>query len=184
MLTFKEIENALIEAFTKITDLNPSKGEIRVSYQDMTQPSWKHSDTVLSFHLSPVANLYSEDVDVTFKGSEHTLLKMENKFTSVLDCSISVFGPICRETAERVRVLIQHELFRAPLTKKRIYPVLKTPSPRYVPYEYNKQWWQRADITLTLNVENVIEIDNVPAIESVQIGIITDTGERRDVITD
>lgn len=171
----RELENALIKVFSNLTGLDANKGQIRVAYADNPGPSWKHTDTVLSFFITPVSDSYDQDAYDTI---ERDTRKMT--YTQVLNVDISVYGPQSREIASRLRVLIQREDLRHPLTKINAFPVVKTPPPRYVPYEFNKQWWQRTDLDLTINWLTQY-IDEPTYFESANIGIHTDKGDYRNV---
>lgn len=171
----RELENALIEVFQNITQLDPNKGQIRVAYADNPGPSWKHTDEVLSFFLTSVSDSYDQDNFETYTNNERGIY-----YTQVIDVNISIYGSTSRELASKLRVLIQREDLRRPLTRIKAFPVLKTPPPRYVPYEYNKQWWQRTDLTLTFNWFTSYK-DRVEYFESANIGIYTDKGDYRYV---
>lgn len=179
---YTNLENAFIKALAKITSLDPSKGEIRVAYADEPAPSWKHTDNVVAFYVNPVENTYAEDYFETLENNQNDGLDRKTTFTDVVEFRISCYGPRSREFAKKIQVYIQKSDYRIDLSRIGAYPVLKSPSPRYVPYEYNKQWWQRTDLELTFNVKTVFT-DTTNFIKSVNISVITDKGETRDVIT-
>ena len=177
MLT--SLENALITVFANITGLDPNKGEIRLAYEDNSAPSWGNTENGLSFYLTPVSASIDQDY-------EEKLVSTNDKFarttyqTQVIDAELYFYGPNCLELANKTRVLIQKDDLRRPLTSIKAYPVLKTPPARYVPYEFNKQWWKRADMTLTFNWQTTLA-DEVNKIKSANIIIKTEKGETRDV---
>lgn len=180
---YTNLENAFIKAVTKITGLDPNKGEIRVAYAEEPAPSWKHTDNVVAFYVNPIQDEYGEDYYDNLKNNQKDSLDRSTTFTDVVQLVVSCYGPRCREFAKKIQVYIQKSDYRIDLSKIGAYPVLKSPSPRYVPYEYNKQWWQRTDLELTFNVKTTFT-DTTNFIKSVNISVITDKGETRDVITD
>lgn len=180
---YKELENAFIAVASRITGLDPNKGEIRVAYAEEPAPSWKHTDNVIAFYVNPLDDLYGEDFFESEITNEENITR-NTTFTDVVQLAISCYGPKSREFAKKLQVYIQKRDYRKELTSIGAFPVLKTPSPKYVPYEYNKQWWQRTDLELTLNVETTFT-DQVNFLESANISVITDKGEQRNVnITD
>ena len=179
---YTNLENAFIQSVAKITGLDPDKGEIRVAYAEEPAPSWKHTDNVVAFYINPIQNEYAEDYFETLETTEDKLTR-ETAFTDVVQIVVSCYGPKSREFAKKIQVYIQKSDYRIFMARIGAYPVLKSPSPRYVPYEYNKQWWQRTDLELTFNVKTIFT-DTTNFIKSVNISVITDKGETRDVITD
>lgn len=175
------LENALIEVFSNLTGLDPNKGEIRLAYEDNSAPAWGNTENGLAFYLTPVSASIDQDY-------EEELISVEDKFTrktyqtQVIEANLFFYGPNCIELANKVRVLIQKDDLRRPLTSIKAFPVLKTSPARYVPYEFNKQWWKRADMTLTFNWQTILA-DEVNKIKSANIIIKTEKGETRDVIT-
>ena len=69
-----------------------------------------------------------------------------------MECRCSCYGPIARMLATLLRAGIQSDENRLNLSKVGIYPVPKVPPPLFMPYEYNKQWWLRSDVSITLNI--------------------------------
>lgn len=180
-MTYEELENGFMECFASIlTGLSSSNGTLRISYSQEVGPSWKHNENVLSFYLSPLSDVYDQDIFTEENYNEETdQIDRKIQFTNVIDVNCSFFGPLCRENARKLQVLIQKAEYREPLTKLSVFPVLKRPPVRYLPYEYNKQWWQRADLVLTFNCFDTVE-DSINTFKSAVIKI-TDTGETRDV---
>lgn len=174
-----DLENALITVFASITGLQPEKGAIRLAYEDESAPSWSHTEDVLAFFLTPVSAPIDQDFyeSLAVNNSKFTRKTLQ---TQVIEANLFFYGPHCRELANKLRVLIQKEDLRRPLTSIKAFPVLKTPPARYVPYEFNKQWWQRADMTLTFNWQTTLT-DEVNRIESANIIIETEKGEIRNV---
>lgn len=173
----RRLEDALIEVFASITGLDPNKGEIRVAYAENPGPSWKHTEDVLTFYLAPISDTYDQDQEETLTpGGE--IFGRTTRHTQVIEANLSIYGPESRLIADRLRVLIQKEDLRRPLTSIKAFPVLKTPPARYVPYEYNKQWWQRTDMTLTFNWQTDV-VDSVNRIMSANIIFKTEKGETR-----
>ena len=179
---YTNLENAFITAVAKITSLDPNKGQIRVAYAEEPAPSWKHTDDVVAFYIEPLAEEYAEDYYETSVEKDDKLTRTTT-FTDVVKVNISCYGPNSRLYAKKIQVYIQKNDYRRALAQIGAYPVLKSPSPRYVPYEYNKQWWQRTDLELTFNVKTNFT-DTTNFIKSVNISVITDKGDTRDVITD
>ena len=177
-----DLENALITVFASITGLKPETGAIRLAYEDNSAPSWSHTEDVLAFFLTPVSASIDQDYEEELKGNtlKPNTFTRKTFQTQVIEANLSFYGPHCRELANRLRVLIQKDDLRRPLTTIKAFPVLKTPPARYVPYEYNKQWWQRADMTLTFNWQTILT-EEVNKIESANIIIKTEKGEIRNV---
>lgn len=178
-MSFTILEDALISVFSSITGLPTNNGAIRLAYDENPGPSWKHTEDVLAFYLTPVSVTLDQDIseELTKVGD---IFHRRTLQTQVIEANLSFYGPNCRELANRLRILIQKEDLRRPLTSIKAFPVLKTPPARYIPYEYNKQWWQRTDMTLTFNWQTDI-IDTVNTIESAEIIIEQEKGEFRNV---
>lgn len=185
-LTDRQFEDIVTNLLASNTGLDPNKGEIRVAYSQNNYPSWKHTDTVVAYYLQPVDDVYGEDVIDSYRYRDGETIKPFNKsttFTRVYDCIISVYGPECRSLATIISKSFLSDENRLELSKSKIYPVPKTPPPNYVPYEFNSQWWQRADVTIRLNVLTTLT-SQVEAIQSVNIKVITkETGEKDVNIT-
>lgn len=178
-----ELENALVEVIANITGLNPNNGEIRVAYADNPGPSWKHTDNVVTLYLTPVSASPDQDFSEELKLTPGSTTFNRKTFqTQVIDVNLSIYGPSCRELANRLRVLVQKEDLRRPLTSIKAFPVLKTPPATYVPYEHNKQWWQRTDMTLTFNWQTEL-VESVNQILSASVRIFTEKGEHTNANT-
>ena len=174
------LENALIQVFASLTGLKPETGAIRLAYEDYSAPSWSHTEDVLAFFLTPVSALIDQDYEEELTSKNLHTFTRKTFQTQVIEANLSFYGPNCRELANKVRVLIQKDDLRRPLTTIKAYPVLKTLPARYIPYEFNKQWWQRADMTLTFNWQTTLT-EEVNKIESADIIIKTEKGETRYV---
>ena len=174
-----ELENALITVFANLTHLDPNKGEIRLAYEDNSAPSWNHEEDGLAFFLTPVSETIDQDYEEKLAHANDKFSRVTYQ-TQVIEANLSFYGPNCRELANKVRVLIQKEDLRRPLTTIKAFPVLKTPPARYIPYEFNKQWWKRVDLTLVFNWQTILA-DEVNKIKSANIIIKTEKGEKRDV---
>lgn len=173
----RKLEDALIKTLAYITELSPNKGQIRIAYADEPGPSWKHTENVVCFYLEAVSDPMDQDYHESFESTENGYLR-RTRNTQVIEAHLSFYGPKCRELANRTRILIQKSDFRGALDKIEAFPVLKTPPAQYIPYEYNKQWWQRTDMTLTFNW--LIEfVEQINTIESADIGIYKDKGESK-----
>lgn len=172
--TDQELEDAVTKVLANITGLDPDKGEIRLAYSQQGQPSWKHTDTVVAYYLTPSNDPYDQDIDSTYKyKSDVDVFDKKDIFTQVLECRISCYGPNCKSLATLIRAAIQSDENRLELSKVNIYPVPKIPPYRYVPYEYNKQWWLRADVFLLLNVYTTLSSE-VQRITSANIKVKPD----------
>lgn len=172
-----QFENALISTLAKITELDPDQGQIRVAYTDEPGPSWKHTEDVICFYLEAVSSPYDQDCFETMTPAIPNYIRKTDT-TQVINANLSLYGPHCRELANRIRVLIQKNDYREALTNIEAFPVLKTPPAQYIPYEYNKQWWQRTDMTLTFNWLTHI-VEQINTFESAEIGIYKDKGDSK-----
>lgn len=170
-LSTNEIESLLVDTFANLTGLDPNKGEIRLAYQQQSQPGWRHTDSVIAFYINSSQNQYNEDItDNYFYNEDNDNFDKESTFTRVIDCNISCYGPLSRDLATKLWAGIQSDENRLNLSKAGIYPVPKVPSPTYMPYEYNQQWWERSDVTLQFNVLTKL-IHTVNKLDSVDITI-------------
>lgn len=181
-----QFEDIITELLASNTGLDPDKGEIRVAYSQNNYPSWKHTDTVVAYYLQPIDDVYGEDIVDSYQYNPAEGIEKFDKtsiFTQVYDCVVSVYGPECRSLATIISKSFLSDENRLKLSKSKIYPVPKTPPPNYVPYEFNSQWWQRADVTIRLNVLTTLT-SQVEAIRSVKIKVISkETGEKDVNIT-
>lgn len=177
--TYYELENLISGVLANISGFK-DVGNVRISYQQDGSPAWEHSDNIISFYLIQRDGIYAEDISKkNVYDSDKDVFKQTSTFTRIVECNISIYGPLSRDVADRIKVLILDEMYKRPLTSERVYP-LKPGAPRYLPYMYNDQWWNRTDLTLLFNVESTIELI-VPRIKSAEVIIKTDTGEERYV---
>lgn len=155
--TDTQLHDAITAVIANITGLDPDKGEIRIAYSQQGQPSWRHTDTVISYYLNPSNDVYDQDITdkLVFDQAKDKFIKTE-RFTQVLECRCSCYGPESRKLSTLIRAGIQSDENRLSLSKVGIYPVPKVPPPIFMPYEYNKQWWLRSDVVITLNVFSTI----------------------------
>lgn len=181
-----QFEDIITQLLASNTGLDPNKGEIRIAYSQNNYPSWKHTDTVVAYYLQPVDDVYGEDIIDSYKyNSAETIKKFDktSTFTQIYDCIVSVYGPNCRSLATIISKAFLSDENRLELSKSKIYPVPKTPPARYLPYEFNSQWWQRADVTIRLNVLTTLT-SRIDPINSVNIKVISkETGEKDVNIT-
>ena len=174
-----QLEDIITRWLGDITGLDPNKGEIRVAYGQDNYPSWNHTDTVVAYYLQPSNDIYGEDIssDYKYQNSNRPLFNKKDYFTQVYECNISVYGPECRTLATLIRTNYLLDEHRLALSKAGIYPIKGTPPCSFVPYEFNSQWWKRADVTIRMNIYSVLT-SQVEAIQSANIKIITkETGE-------
>ena len=168
--TDEELYSQITQVLSNITGLDPNRGEIRLAYSQQGQPSWRHTDTVIAYYFTPARDSYSEDITDLLKYDENNnLIDKEELFTQVLECRISCYGPNCHNLATLIKVGIQSDENRLNLSKVGIYPVSKIPQPLFLPYEYNKQWWLRSDLTINLNIFTKI----TSSINTIEEAIIT-----------
>lgn len=155
--TDTQLHDAITGVLANITGLDPDKGEIRIAYSQQGQPSWRHTDTVISYYLNPLNDVYDQDITdkLIFNEDKDNFTKTE-RFTQVMECRCSCYGPQARMLSTLIRAGIQSDENRLSLSKVGIYPVPKVPPPTFLPYEYNKQWWLRSDVAITLNVFSTI----------------------------
>ena len=182
--TDENLENAITEVLANITGLDPNKGEIRLAYSQQGQPSWRHTDTVVAFYLTPSNDPFDQDItDKYGYNQESDVFDKKALFTQVIECKISCYGPRCKSLATLIRADIQSDENRLSLSKVNIYPVPKVPPPTFAPYEYNKQWWYRADVSILFNVYTIIT-SQINRIASANITIKTkEIGETNVNIT-
>lgn len=178
--TDEQLENAITEVLANITGLDPNAGQIRLAYNQDGQPSWTHKDTVVAYYLTTSNDEYDQDITDSYLNNPNNKFDKKEIFTQVLDCRISCYGPNCRSLATLIRAAIQSDENRLSLSKVNIYPVPKIPPYRFIPYEYNKQWWLRADVFLLFNVYTEITSE-VPRIESANIKLVTKEIGEKDV---
>ena len=169
--TDKELHDAITKALSNITGLDPDKGEIRIAYSQQGQPSWRHTDTVISYYLNPLNDDYDKDISdkLVYNSESSNFTKIES-FTQVMECRCSCYGPQSKMLATLIRAGIQSDENRLNLSKVGIYPVPKVAPPIFMPYEYNKQWWLRTDVSLTLNVFSTLT-STVNAIASADVKV-------------
>lgn len=172
-----QLEDIITTWLADLTGLDPNKGEIRIAYGQDNYPSWSHNDTVVAYYLQPVDDVYGEDVHSNYSEHSGTQFNKSDSFTQVYDCNISVYGPECRTLATLIRTNYLLDEKRLILSRSGIYPVKGTSPCRFVPYEFNSQWWKRADVTIRMNIHSVLT-SQVGMIQSANIKVITkETGE-------
>lgn len=175
--TDEELYSQISQVLANITGMDPTKGEIRLAYSEQGQPSWRHKDNVIAYYLTPSRDVYNEDITEGYLyNEEEDKFDKTEVFTQVMDCKISCYGPLSRNLSTLIRVGIQSDENRLNLSKYNIYPVPKTPPAMFVPYEYNKQWWLRSDLTITFNIFTKIT-SQVDRLVGAGITILTDTGD-------
>lgn len=182
--TDEELHDAITTVLANITGLDPNSGEIRIAYSQQGQPSWRHDDTVVAYYLNPVNDAFDQDItdSLEYDGEKDLIVKTE-RFTQVLECRCSCYGPQSRMLSTLIRAGIQSDENRLTLSEVGIYPVPKVPPPIFMPYEYNKQWWLRSDVVITLNVFSTIT-STVNRLVSAEISINSEnTGEKINVNT-
>ena len=173
-----QLEDIITRWLGDLTGLDPNKGEIRVAYGQDNYPSWTHNDTVVAYYLQPVYDVYGEDIHSDYTEYSETKFDKEDVFTQVYECNISVYGPECRTIATLIRTNYLMDEKRLALSRAGIYPIKGTPPCNFVPYEFNSQWWKRADVTIKMNVHTVLT-SQVGIIQSANIKVIThETGEK------
>jgi hypothetical protein len=178
-----QLEDIITTWLSDLTGLDPNRGQVRIAYGRDSYPSWGHQDTVVAYYLNPVNDLYGEDIsdNYEYEPGESPLFNKSSTLTQVYDCMISIYGPQCRTLATLIRTNYLMDEKRLQLSRSGIYPVKGTPPANYVPYEFNTQWWQRADVIIRMNIHTVLT-SQINPIESVNIKVTTkETGEK-DVI--
>lgn len=173
-----QLEDIITQWLAGLTGLDPNKGEIRIAYGQDNYPSWSHTDTVVAYYLQPVDDQYGEDIHSDYKYRDANLVfDKHDSFTQVYDCNISVYGPECRTLATLIRTNYLFDEKRLALSRAGVYPVKGTSPCRFVPYEFNSQWWKRADVTIRMNIHSVLT-SQIHNIKSANIKVITkETGE-------
>lgn len=173
-----QFENIITKWLSSLTGLDYNKGQIRVAYGQDNYPSWNHNDTIIAYYLQPTMDVYGEDIMDDYDYQNSGKFNKTSTFTQVYDCNISIYGPECRTLATLIRTNYLLDEKRLELSKSGIYPVKGTPPCNYIPYEFNSQWWKRADVTIKMNVHTTLT-SQVEKIQSANIKVIThETGEK------
>lgn len=171
--TDEELENKITEVLSNITGLDPNKGEIRLAYNQQGQPGWRHTDTVVAYYIRPYNDPYGEDITDNYSyNDKHDNFDKDSVFTRVMECRISCYGPKHNNLSTLIWGGIQSDENRLNLSKVNIFPIPKISPPEFVPYEFNKQWWLRSDVSILFNVYTKIS-SQVNSIESAEIKVIT-----------
>ena len=71
-------------------------------------------------------------------------------YTRVHVCYLIFYGPHAFDHADSVRIGLFRGAVRAALKDKNLYPVPGVGAPVRAPELFNSEWWERADLTVTL----------------------------------
>lgn len=161
---------------------------VRVGWQQQGQPAFKINEDTCVLTAYPENDDYSRvrDALTAVNDSADTdTLNME--YTQVWRIHWTLYGP---NAYDRARLIVSsmsldwvHDYLAAPPSPglNPIYALASWDRPKYVPENFQGQWWQRADVDLKFN-ELVLEATTVSTALSATIILNTDNGQTETVV--
>lgn len=163
--------------------LNPTGAfmAVRCAWQQEGQPSWQITDDVCVIRALPLnepyGNVFGAILDVPSGGNYVSNFQ----YSQTWDVAMTFVGPNCFDRARIIATSLQLSYVKDMFEAANLYPKGRWNRPEFVPQNQDGQWWLRAELSAQF-YENVTESVTLPAAESVQVTIITNTG-RTETIT-
>lgn len=154
--------NTLLHGVT-VTMSGYSDQNVRIAYQGNQQPAWNREDDVIFIYIQPVEDDYAKNIDTVainptpISGEPGFLMDVNHAFTRVLAVDFQVYGPNSYDTCVLLKYKIGTPAIRNVLAVQQAYPLPHIPQPKRVPYLFNRQWFDRSDLQVKMNVKSLIE---------------------------
>ncbi len=159
-LSREQLENALWHAVVVCLGMNPEdqapQNAVRVSWpvygKPGSNPGWTRGEDVCFIRLTEnTSDPYAGLQDVTHEYDEASAQQREIVcYTRVHTCYLIFYGPNAFDHADRVRLAMHRSANLAFLREKNLYPVPGIGAPVRVPELFNSEWWDRADLSISL----------------------------------
>ena len=160
ILSREQLENAARSAVVACLGLDPAstaaQKAVRVSWpvagKPGSSPGWTRDEDVCFLRLTestsdPYGNL--QDITHAYDSAEDRQREIVC-YTRVHVCYLIFYGPHAFDHADSVRIGLFRSAVRAALRDKNLYPVPGVGAPVRAPELVNSEWWERADLTVTL----------------------------------
>lgn len=179
-LTLQQIEEAFLPVIQTETQLAATS--VRRAYQGDQQPAVRINQNVAFVYFKPSNNSVFDNIVET----DHTLrdpvsgelsqgMDQTKFYTRVFEGNFMFYGPDSYDLADLLRFRLTQSRAHETLATSEIYPVLGAGPPVRIPYEFNGQWWQRADFTQLFNIATT-RTDIVNSFASARIDIVSEQG--------
>jgi hypothetical protein len=148
---------------------------IRVAWQNAPSISDPMVD-IGYVRVTEFDNQYNKkrDIKVTDK-IDDILVNLQMRYTRCLQIDLSFYGPNAFDHAQKVRDYVFYPDADLTLAKQNLYLIPTVAHIRRLPETFNKQWWERSDMTIQFN-NLVIRNFSVPFFVAASIIIMNESG--------
>lgn len=167
-MTFEELENLFGDVSEAIlTDVIHSE-DIWISYSENSAPNWKIHDDRLFIQLFEKDDDFAKQLDSIFTAERGTVIKKSAR-TRIWEVKYIAYGPQASTIVNMIKDGVFREEIKRILGKNSVFLVPNIPQARRIPENFNGQWWNRWDLTLTFNQLHRLADEDVGRIESIEI---------------
>lgn len=154
---------------------------VRISWQTEGQPAETIDENVIYVRCVEQDDQYDRIRDLKNLPNDEISVTQEVRYTRVWRTFWVAYGPIGFDNIRKVR----SSLLNTPgtqylLANASIYLITDTPSPQRIKEYFVGQWWDRTDFNASFN-EEVVEVQTVPTVDSVEIIGETSDGQVFDI---
>lgn len=179
MMTRIEFEQELVTIIQGITGL--ADGFVRVGYQLQGQPTFKTTENVILVAVTLFDSDYDKPIEKSYKEDvENDVLIESRKMTVGYQARLTIYGSSSVDNALKIKAMVQDNSIMKNLRANEIFLISSTPSPQRVPILLNQQWYEQVTLDLRFYAKVVYNKER-NYIESVEVTIVTDTGEELEV---
>lgn len=160
--------------------------QVRVGYQPDGQPAWEPEEDVCIITCRPVAARFSKSRDRMVASNDDLSVTQLMSFSQEWRVKWVFYGPQAYARASLMISAMDVDWVEqwlqappAPFTPNGFFFIPQYDPPIYAPENFARQWWNRVDVELRY-YELVKQSIIIPAADSVDVIITTNTGQTRD----
>lgn len=165
------------------TDAN-AYAKVRLDWPTTGQPGWSVDEDVCFLKAVEEDNAYNQIRDRRYVNNNPASLHSIDSYTRVWRVSWSFYGPTSYDNARLLKsALLSFDYASETLADMGLYLNTEIGAPLRSPEKFQSQWWERVDLSVTLN-ELVTESLTVDRIASAEVILIdNDRGQVADITT-
>lgn len=172
MNSYTDLYNLLWDATAEIVSdiIEEPERFIRNTMQTGGSPDWKITDNIIFLNLGEIDDEYARQRDSVFTTSGGSVRRKTVR-TRVWRLSVSVYGPIAYEIANRLRDGFFYASIQRLLEKNDVAIIPELAAPVMATELYNGDWWERWNIDFKFNELYRLPDEDVGSLESVSLSI-------------
>lgn len=173
VLTLPQLRGIMWDVTKAITSFPDN--QILHAFQPNGQPGFEITQNLIYLNVSPQDDPNDKQQYTLYGPGDNLNATGATTYTTVFSVDFTLYGPNSYDNAVMIKSRILNDDIREIMTNQLVFPVADIPAPRYAPYDFNDQYYNRTDLTVTIYVGS-IRTASVPYLQSAAIISIPDVG--------